>query len=255
MKIFVISLVRSQARRQHISETMSALKLDYEFFDAIDGKLGLPDDLEKLQDDRHRIIFRSRPLAPGEKGCYASHYRLWQKCIELNEPIVVIEDDFIPSDNIKTSLNHIKEIAANFDYIRIQDQVGEFTPLAQLQELQLGFWKDNSKGTVGYIISPSGAKKLLLASDKWQCSVDNFIYESYHHNVASLGIYPPLLKASFEWGTEIHHQEKTKVPVYYKLTRELHRFYRFIRIELKNRQLKKNINLVLHEHNSNLTKL
>ena len=32
-------------------------------------------------------------MTPGELGCFASHYLLWEKCLELNEPIVVIEDD------------------------------------------------------------------------------------------------------------------------------------------------------------------
>ena len=34
-------------------------------------------------------------LRPGVIGCFYSHYRLWQKCIELDEPILVFEDDVI----------------------------------------------------------------------------------------------------------------------------------------------------------------
>ena len=30
---------------------------------------------------------------PGVVGCFYSHYALWQKCIELNEPIMIFEDD------------------------------------------------------------------------------------------------------------------------------------------------------------------
>lgn len=32
---------------------------------------------------------------PGVKGCFYSHYRLWQKCVELNEPIIIWEDDIV----------------------------------------------------------------------------------------------------------------------------------------------------------------
>ena len=28
-----------------------------------------------------------------EMGCFASHYLLWEKCVELNEPIMILEDD------------------------------------------------------------------------------------------------------------------------------------------------------------------
>lgn len=30
---------------------------------------------------------------PGVIGCFYSHYTLWQKCVELNEPIMIFEDD------------------------------------------------------------------------------------------------------------------------------------------------------------------
>ena len=30
---------------------------------------------------------------PGVVGCFYSHYALWQKCVELNEPIMIFEDD------------------------------------------------------------------------------------------------------------------------------------------------------------------
>jgi hypothetical protein len=30
---------------------------------------------------------------PGVVGCFYSHYALWQRCVELNEPIMIFEDD------------------------------------------------------------------------------------------------------------------------------------------------------------------
>ena len=30
---------------------------------------------------------------PGVKGCFHSHYRLWKKCVDLQEPIAIFEDD------------------------------------------------------------------------------------------------------------------------------------------------------------------
>ena len=45
------------------------------------------------------------PLTKGEVGCFLSHWRLWEKCIELNEPILILEDDAVCTDrfNIKDS--------------------------------------------------------------------------------------------------------------------------------------------------------
>jgi hypothetical protein len=38
--------------------------------------------------DRGAIVKR-----PGARGCFHSHFGLWQHCVELNEPIVVLEHD------------------------------------------------------------------------------------------------------------------------------------------------------------------
>jgi GR25 family glycosyltransferase involved in LPS biosynthesis len=37
--------------------------------------------------------YRDSMRNPGEMGCFDSHYRLWEKCVELNEPIMIFEDD------------------------------------------------------------------------------------------------------------------------------------------------------------------
>ena len=43
-------------------------------------KQGLGSDFEKMQ-------------RPGVIGCFYSHYGLWKKCVKLNEPIMIFEDD------------------------------------------------------------------------------------------------------------------------------------------------------------------
>jgi hypothetical protein len=32
---------------------------------------------------------------PGVQGCFLSHWNLWKKCVELNEPLIVLEHDAI----------------------------------------------------------------------------------------------------------------------------------------------------------------
>lgn len=50
----------------------------------------------------HYTIFERHPIGdnhvgklsrPGVIGCFYSHYSLWTKCVELNEPIMIFEDD------------------------------------------------------------------------------------------------------------------------------------------------------------------
>jgi GR25 family glycosyltransferase involved in LPS biosynthesis len=42
---------------------------------------------ELIGDDRGKLTM------PGVIGCFYSHYQLWEKCIELDEPIMIFEDD------------------------------------------------------------------------------------------------------------------------------------------------------------------
>lgn len=40
-----------------------------------------------------KIEVKRRDFTETEKAVWYSHYRLWEKCVELNEPIIVIEHD------------------------------------------------------------------------------------------------------------------------------------------------------------------
>jgi GR25 family glycosyltransferase involved in LPS biosynthesis len=42
---------------------------------------------ELIGDDRDKLSM------PGVIGCFYSHYNLWRKCVELDEPIMIFEDD------------------------------------------------------------------------------------------------------------------------------------------------------------------
>lgn len=66
MKIYVISLERAVERRSRVESVLAARGIDFEFFNAVNGFEGLPERLQALPDDQHRIRFRSRPLTPGE---------------------------------------------------------------------------------------------------------------------------------------------------------------------------------------------
>ncbi|MFY2509958.1 glycosyltransferase family 25 protein [Vibrio pectenicida] len=238
MKVFVISLSSSIDRRERIARMLNDLKVEFTFFDAINGREGLPNDLLHRPDDLHRRIFRSRPLTPGERGCYASHYRLWQKCVELNEPILIIEDDCLPTSYMKSSLkllNHIHQ--KGYEYIRVEHQKGKATLLEEINGVQSVFWHNNMRGTRGYSVSPHGAQKLLDKSERWNCAVDNYIGESYRTGLKAMGLIPYLVIDRGDMGTTIQNSgAKLKTPLYFKATRELYRFYRFVRLCLWNAQ-------------------
>lgn len=95
----------------------------------------------------------------GVIGCFMSHYRLWQKCIEINEPIWIFEDDVrfirpyypVPFDEVLiTVLGKWTDL-----YSRDVYQDPECEPHAQEYDAPC------IQGTSGYAITPVAAKKLV----------------------------------------------------------------------------------------------
>lgn len=240
MKIFVINLPSSIYRREKISKALNKIGVDFNFFAAVDGRKGLPEDLVHLPDDKHRIYFRSRPLSSGERGCYGSHYRLWQKCVELNEPILILEDDCLPTEHFKDILSSLPELhSRGYEYLRVEEQEQGFKKIDSYSHLNVVLWEDNRAGTRGYSISPSGAQRLLKHSNRWICAVDNYIGESYRTGLLCAGIQPYAVANSDESEiSTIQNDIQSKVPVQFKLLREVYRFYRFCRIKLNYYQFK-----------------
>lgn len=96
----------------------------------------------------------------GVIGCFDSHYRLWQKCCELQEPILVMEDDadairpYIPvefDDVLIVAFSHNKKRKKYLHYIYESEGEPEAKPYKQA----------SMPGTAGYVIKPHAAKILV----------------------------------------------------------------------------------------------
>ncbi len=62
-----------------------------------------PEAAEEFFEKHYYRVYERIPIGPeqdkfhlpGVKGCFMSHYLLWQKCIELDEPMMIFEDDVV----------------------------------------------------------------------------------------------------------------------------------------------------------------
>ena len=100
-------------------------------------------------------------LRPGVIGCFYSHYRLWQKCIELNEPILIFEDDvifernFIPISWSEILLLWTGKQAFKHDFYSSKLYTPDGVPHSVVIP------NTSMPGAVGYGITPVAAKKLV----------------------------------------------------------------------------------------------
>jgi hypothetical protein len=117
-------------------------------------------------------------LSLGEQGCFYSHYRLWKKCVERNEPIAIWEDDIVLTrkylpieweDVLILALGHPSKTEKYRHYF--DSPAGE--PVAEL------YYQSSMPGCCGYAIKPHTAKKLLDIYNKTYLPADNAINQ--HH--------------------------------------------------------------------------
>ena len=78
--VFVISLNRSMDRRAMVTKQMKHLNIDFEFFEAVDGRSLNDTDIGAV-DFTLAKEFCGHDLSMAEVGCALSHIRLYEKII------------------------------------------------------------------------------------------------------------------------------------------------------------------------------
>jgi len=143
-----------------------------------------------------------KELSLGHKGCFISHYELWQKCVQSNEPFVIFEHDAIIKKPINEKLLEQFDDILNLDYCsslrknvleyeRCQQENGEVSVSLLFEKRLIPksiTWKSAKTfhvvGTHGYIIKPQGAKKLITAAKTF-----GILPADVHINCHYLNIY------------------------------------------------------------------
>lgn len=161
MKKFVINLKRRQDRLKKFFENNPSL-VDTHIFEAIDGKNLTLDKLHSMDMDTDRNYiyqFRNRKMTKGEIGCFLSHYKVWQICVDLNEPIIVLEDDAVLINAEKLNESKIKNILKQYGYLNM-GRKENYPELIQIinDELEISYYAFDMHA---YAITPKAARILI----------------------------------------------------------------------------------------------
>ena len=98
--------------------------------------------------------------SPGVQGCFDSHYRLWQKCVDLKEPIIIWEDDIILSRPF-TSVEWEDVLIVALGHPTKSVRWMHLLNASQGEPQALNYKSPSMPGCCGYAIKPHAAKKLL----------------------------------------------------------------------------------------------
>lgn len=171
-KIFVISLKNSK-RRALIAHHLVGLSLDFEFFDAVYGKDLTKEELADVDFDFYPQRYNARkPLTLGEIGCAMSHIKLYEHIVKNNiKEAIILEDDAILSiDFEKIISDALNKISKSYEILFLFHGKAKIFPFPKnlVGRYRLAKYRRPSKNsmrtiisTVGYILTFSGAKKLL----------------------------------------------------------------------------------------------
>jgi len=181
MDIFVLSLDQS-IERKLIFDNYNSKHITYTYHTAVDGKTI---DIDAL----HPAILRKGSIRYSKNaiGAALSHLQLWDKCIELNKPIVIMEDDAIVSRDYNKHIHtvmsmlgsdtwDIVQLTYNFDSILSYNNTNYeicnsiFTKHNMTKTDITQFIHSNIHTTVAklhhcfgmaaYVLHPNGARKL-----------------------------------------------------------------------------------------------
>ena len=171
MKAYVIGLSRIPSSFDSAIKVYSQLKdygLETYFHEGTYGN-----EVHQIFEQENRVLYhtsfkgnpvddeyRASATRPGVMGCFYSHFRLWQRCLELDEPILIFEDDVIFERGwIPVKWDDVLLVATGKSVYK-DDWYAEklYNPSGHAQAVPLN--RKVMPGAVGYGLTPQGAQKL-----------------------------------------------------------------------------------------------
>ncbi|KAF3858741.1 hypothetical protein F7725_011942 [Dissostichus mawsoni] len=180
-EIFLINLKRRSDRRDRMLTSLSVLGINATLTEAVDGKALNSSQLQAMGIDMlpgYKDPYSERVLTRGEIGCFLSHHNIWKQVqppsVNLSvqqqdlQQVLVLEDDvrFEPRfhSRLVTLMENVQRVGLEWDLIyvgRKRLQVKE--PERSVEGVGDLVHPDYSYWTLGYVLSLSGARKLLQA--------------------------------------------------------------------------------------------
>ncbi|MEZ8013643.1 MULTISPECIES: glycosyltransferase family 25 protein [Vibrio] len=230
MKSLIIALERKSERFLSSQKQLLNIKsLDIEKLSAVDAMSSKPHPLMDFYDETAFYALNGRIAVPGEIGCYGSHYLAWERCIQLNQPVIVFEDDVVVDvdvfgKTVQFASKHIEECGfmrlENYSTKREYNYVVENLD----DEQSLVRHIKTPLCTTAYMITPHVAKIFIEKSERFLYPVDVFIRNVWLHKQPTYGISPAGLTGG-EGGSVIgNRSSRTKKSLRIKTLKFLSKF-------------------------------
>lgn len=180
MKVLIINLPGSTDRLLFQQEQLKQLRLNFEILTAV--------SVDDIQEKTYQSMSQGweRPLRRSELACYLSHKKAWESVLKYNQPALILEDDALLSQHTPSLIAALNNISP-CDLVTMEVRGRKKIVAKQGKNLinnhrLLKLYQDRT-GAAGYVLWPSGAKKLLnKAQTTAPALADAFISSTYELN-------------------------------------------------------------------------
>jgi len=190
VKVFVITLADAAERQENAARQLKAADIDFQFVPAVAGEDAVQLDVCDV-DEREFLLNTGKKVTPAEIGRFASHRLVWKMCANLNEPILVMEDDFLLADDFNLAVRLVAENVKEYGLIGLQREGdAKKRRVRPLGRFTLWRYTKVPNVTTCYGISPFAAEKLVEYGDVITAPVDVYLKRSWRHGQQMYGISP-----------------------------------------------------------------
>ena len=185
----VISLAGSDARQKKVKSELDITTLNWRFLDAVRGSA--LSSIPKEYQPRKVKKLLGFELTPNELGCFLSHKKAWQDCVDKNIPTIIFEDDFCLLPHFEKAIHFLVNECSNWDAVRLQGLSD--VPQEHIQgngEFALVKNAGDAVGATAYLLKPRAAQVLLNASCDIYEPLDHFLEHRQKHHLEFLAISP-----------------------------------------------------------------
>lgn len=186
-QIRVLSIATSPRRAAFTERADTALA--WSFHDAsTTNTTGLP------YDEKKAVMHCSRPMLNSEIGCFSSHLALWRLCMDADRPLVVIEDDVDVDWRFLEQLSERYAEYSGYEYLRFASTFkAERIAAGRILDRGVDELLGNPRGTQGYLMRPSHARRLVQRIRRIERSIDDEIDRCWVYGAPNLVVTPPIV--------------------------------------------------------------
>lgn len=188
LPIWILNLERDVEKRQFMKNRLNNLGLNFEFIKAIDGNTLSEVDLS-VYSKTFAVRDFGRELTPGELGCAISHIRMWQKLVDSEHgEALILEDDVLIGWALIQVLNNRDKLPTDYQHLNLSTKARQQPKGEIITDIyRASNHIERPYSAEAYLITKSGAQKLIDLVEPLYMPIDNFISIA---GLVSYGVFP-----------------------------------------------------------------